>query len=62
VRYAGMEQEENTNGKEPRRRENRVIIRFPVRLAIFSIAILGLAAFALRIIADAAPQVSASLY
>ncbi len=53
---------EQTGKAQKKIRESRVIIRAPVRLAIFSGAILVLGALALGIIADAAPIASASLY
>ena len=53
---------EPENNKQEKRRESRAFIRSPLRLAIFSIAILMLAAFAMRMIADAAPIVSAAAF
>ena len=44
--------------KQERRRESRVFIKSPLRLAIFSVAILMLAAFAMRMIAESAPVMS----
>jgi hypothetical protein len=48
--------------KQENRRQNRVFIRSPLRLAIFSVAILMLAAFAMRLIAEGAPVVSAAAF
>jgi hypothetical protein len=43
-------------------RQSRVFIRSPLRLAIFSAAILMLAAFAMRLIAEGAPVVSGAAF
>jgi hypothetical protein len=57
MRYRGMESGDEQRGTRPKKpRGNKVIIKSPLRLAVFSIAILMLAAFALRIIADASPE------
>jgi hypothetical protein len=53
--------EPETNRQE-KRRESRVIIKSPLRLAVFSIAILMLAAFAMRLIAEGAPITSAAAF
>jgi hypothetical protein len=53
---------EPDNNKQENRRESRAFIRSPLRLAIFSVAILMLAAFAMRLIAEASPVVSAGAF
>jgi len=50
------------NEKQKGQRESRVIIKSPLRLAIFSIAILMLAAFAMRLIAEGSPAVSGGAF
>lgn len=49
-------------GRAEGRRESRVVIKNPLRLAIFSIAILMLAAFAMRLIAEGQPIASAAVF
>jgi hypothetical protein len=53
---------EPENNKRENRRESRVIIKSPLRLAIFSVAILMLAAFAMRLIAEGSPVVSGGAF
>jgi hypothetical protein len=53
---------EPENEKQEDRRESRAFIKSPLRLALFSIAILMLAAFAMRLIAEGAPITSAGAF
>ncbi len=53
---------EPENDKQEDPRESRVIIKSPLRLAIFSAAILMLAAFAMRLIAEGSPVVSGGAF
>ena len=55
MRYPGMEPQDEQREK-PRR--DKVIIKSPLRLAIFSAAILTLGAFALHLIAEGEPLIS----
>jgi hypothetical protein len=54
-----MEPEHNI---QENRRESRAFIKSPLRLAVFSIAILMLAAFAMRLIGEGSPVVSAGAF
>jgi hypothetical protein len=46
---------EPENDKQENQRKSGVFIKSPLRLAIFAVAILMLAAFAMRLIAEGAP-------
>jgi len=57
ARYSRMEQDKPQR-TPPEKQVDRVIIKSPVSLAIFAVAILGLGAAALSLMSDAMPLVS----
>jgi hypothetical protein len=53
---------EPENDNQKYLQKNKVVIKSPLRLALFSVAILMLAAFAMRLIAEPAPVMSAAAF